>query len=376
VTQAQLASTLSFQQRSLKGVNLRNVAIPGADLSEFDLSDADLTSADVHLVNFNEANIRGASLSDTTARGFTEIQLQSTESYRENDLSGVRFALNDMRGWSFAGIDLTDAEFFRANLRLANFRDAELQSARFSLADLEFADFRGAKNAQLDERASSSDPIWPDGSVSHFYIEPGDSFTLENHVLPIRAISGLYIPPNATLAVEFDGSDWGSTITTIAAQTLTTILGNLHLQFAPGVDRNDLIGNKFDLFDWGMPLRNQDRFAKITGDPSLAWDTSELYTSGEVTFLGLAGDTNQDQIVNIQDLNNVRNNFGGVGLGDTDGNGNVDIQDLNAVRNNFGNSLGAQPVPEPATVPLLAIAAAALAFAKRRSIWRRRRLSS
>ncbi len=48
------------------------------------------------------------------------------------------------------------------------------------------------------------------------------------------------------------------------------------------------------------------------------------------------GDTNGDGIVDLIDLNNVRNNFGGVGLGDTNDDGIVDLVDLNTVRNNFG----------------------------------------
>ncbi len=50
------------------------------------------------------------------------------------------------------------------------------------------------------------------------------------------------------------------------------------------------------------------------------------------------GDTNCDGEVDIIDLNNVRNNFGGTGLGDTDGDNVVGIQDLNNVRNNFGGT--------------------------------------
>ncbi|MDZ4783779.1 MAG: PEP-CTERM sorting domain-containing protein [Planctomycetia bacterium] len=63
--------------------------------------------------------------------------------------------------------------------------------------------------------------------------------------------------------------------------------------------------------------------------------------------LQLPGDTNGDGEVNIEDLNNVRNNFGGSGLGDTDGEGSVTIEDLNAVRNAFGAG-SATTVPEPA----------------------------
>ena len=62
------------------------------------------------------------------------------------------------------------------------------------------------------------------------------------------------------------------------------------------------------------------------------------------------GDTNGDGSVDIQDLNNVRNQFGATGdpiLGDTAPfDGVVGIDDLNAVRNNFGAGLG-NAVPEP-----------------------------
>lgn len=61
------------------------------------------------------------------------------------------------------------------------------------------------------------------------------------------------------------------------------------------------------------------------------------------------GDTDGNDVVDLADLNNVRNNFGTTGDGDTDGDGDVDLQDLNNVRNNFG--LTGTPSP-PA--PLLA----------------------
>jgi hypothetical protein len=65
------------------------------------------------------------------------------------------------------------------------------------------------------------------------------------------------------------------------------------------------------------------------------------------------GDTDGNGTVDLEDLNNVRNNFGGTGLGDTNSDGLVDLEDLNAVRNNFGS--GGSPVPEPGAFALLAI---------------------
>lgn len=84
----------------------------------------------------------------------------------------------------------------------------------------------------------------------------------------------------------------------------------------------------------GLPARYSlnmlvDPFNQV---PEHLETNNTLTRSIEVT----TGDTNGDNQVNIADLNNVRNNFGGQGLGDTDGDGDVDISDLNAVRNNFG----------------------------------------
>jgi hypothetical protein len=55
----------------------------------------------------------------------------------------------------------------------------------------------------------------------------------------------------------------------------------------------------------------------------------------------LAGDTNDDGIVDFTDLNNILSDFGDAGAGtewltDLDGSGTVDFADLNAVLSNFG----------------------------------------
>jgi hypothetical protein len=54
---------------------------------------------------------------------------------------------------------------------------------------------------------------------------------------------------------------------------------------------------------------------------------------------GQPGDTNGDGLVDVHDLNNVRNAFGQLGeglLGDLNCDGDVDVDDLNLVRNLFG----------------------------------------
>lgn len=114
-------------------------------------------------------------------------------------------------------------------------------------------------------------------------------------------------------------------------------------------------------------------------------EAGELYIidlGGEIfKLLPLWGDTNDDGLVDLNDLNNVRNNFGGASLGDTDIDGDVDLTDLNNVRNDF-LAERMETVPEPATafavvIGLVQIAAGAYsrtAFARGRK--RRRTLGT
>lgn len=90
--------------------------------------------------------------------------------------------------------------------------------------------------------------------------------------------------------------------------------------------------------------------------------------------IGIPGDTNNDGLVNIDDLNAVLNNFG---LGELGGppipgdafpfDGRVSLDDLNLVHNFFGTSAETAAVPEPSTFTL------ALLMLLVVSVWRKRR---
>lgn len=85
----------------------------------------------------------------------------------------------------------------------------------------------------------------------------------------------------------------------------------------------------------------------------------------------LAGDIDDNGVVDLADLNAVRNYFGtsGSSVGDTlPFDGVVDLSDLNRVRNQFGQ-VQMQPVPEPSSAVLMVLALvgfAGIPFAHRR----------
>jgi hypothetical protein len=97
----------------------------------------------------------------------------------------------------------------------------------------------------------------------------------------------------------------------------------------------------------------------LFGDSSVAIDgglvgASDPNPDALLRVVGVLGDTDGNGVVDLADLNNVRNHFGGGGPGDTDGDGLVSLTDLNNVRNQFGATAVASPVnsrlyavPEP-----------------------------
>ena len=120
---------------NLRGANLSDVNLRGADLCSANLSDvnlrgADLRSADLCSANLSDVNLRGANL-------------------RGADLSEA-----DLRGADLRSADLRSADLCSANLRGADLSDVNLRGANLRGADLSDVNLRGANLRDVNLRWS------------------------------------------------------------------------------------------------------------------------------------------------------------------------------------------------------------------------------
>ena len=115
--------------KDLSGAIAGGAKLVDADLSGSLLVGARLASANLTGATFTDADIRMAEL--TNAIGVTVAQLQSTKSYQQSDLSGVRFNNLNLANANFRGVDLTSASLLGANLSGVDFTNAKVQGVNF-----------------------------------------------------------------------------------------------------------------------------------------------------------------------------------------------------------------------------------------------------
>ena len=104
-----------------------------------------LNRSDLHRADLAWADLRGAQMWKTLAKGkLKDAQLQGTF-LKEAQLQGAQLNSAQLQGADLSNAKLQGAELSYANLQGADLRGAKLQGADLSYANLEGADLRGAK---------------------------------------------------------------------------------------------------------------------------------------------------------------------------------------------------------------------------------------
>ncbi len=303
----------TFYNATLSNVDFSRATINGAEFS---------TNAAMHNMNFTASKIGTAYFSSLLYdANFTAAQLEHAE-FSLGRLYGANFTAASLGSSDFSSMIIKRANFTAANLGSANFSSswlvnadftaanagvsvaapnfskAIIQNARFAGANLKGANFtgadlRGSTDVNLTG-AITTNMIYADGTVNGLNIAAGDSFIIRNHVgdaargiapVGIKVQNGLTLSSSADasgeLALVLSGTKaWNSTISFVK-NAVVNLNGKLALGFEAGTITDDLIGKTYKLFDWTGASRTGS--FGIAGD--YLWDTSKLYSTGEVSLL-------------------------------------------------------------------------------------------
>lgn len=373
LSQAQLYSTKSYQDKNLAGIGLWDNYLLGWDFSGQDLSDANLAFSTLTNVNLEGAVVTGFDFSRTVEHGFTKEQLYSTQSYQEKNLSGIRSWENDLTGWDFSGQNLINADLYLSSL---------------ADADLSFVDLRGATGVSAS-RARLRNSILSDGRVHGLTLGAGEQMVIRDDdgvpnpapvdwLMPrppieVAVQDRLTMADDGRLALQFDADSWDSQIS-FEQGILVQLGGTLELAFSEDVDLVAQAGRTLQLFDWtGVSPEGQFAYQVPAGTQ---WNLSNLYSAGEATLTAVhaPGDVDGNGAVDLADFNVLKTNFGDGGVltdGDLTGDSQVDLADFVVLKANFGVAA----VPEPGSVLLAAIACCVALARRRRFAARPRRVS-
>jgi hypothetical protein len=149
----------------------------------------------------------------------------------------------------------------------------------FSGQDLSGADLR---NTEIDphqlDKAITHNMIWPDGTIAGLHIGPTERFTVSGcrniTIAGVKVLSSMTVDPTGVLCIE----PGNFACISFDAGVPVSLGGSLELEIGA-----DTIAETFQLFDW-TGVTPTGRF-NIVSD--YTWDTSKLYTTGEVTLLAV-----------------------------------------------------------------------------------------
>jgi len=320
LTFAQLASTASYRENNLAGVNFINYSVAGLNLSGQNL--VGTTFGSLNNANFSGAEVKRANFDDTS---LTFSQLASTASYKEHNLSGINLSGCNLAGADFSnqnlrnskfitlgfyaqvlatayipsgssiltncdlqGTNLSNADFTNADLASANFQGSTLMNANFSDSDL-----RGA-SGWSSATVQTHNTINPHGKLRGLNLGPSEGIIIHNNPTPIVVTGNAALNRTSVIQFQLEGN-WTSPISFAPGITPDLNDADLNLVFDPSVSPASLVGETFQLFNWNAPLPTGDQFGLIytyVSEPlhkpaQPDFDFSHFYTDGTVTLLSV-----------------------------------------------------------------------------------------
>ena len=300
-------TSVNFQGATLINANLANATLANAKFQSAVLTNANLSNTDLVNANCANATLTNTILNNAIVTGAdfgytnpTTSQLCSTTSYQNGSLQGIGLEGNNLSGWTFTGQNMTNANLSSANLSSGTLTNANLANANFQSATLTNANFNGADlRGAMDPNgtgtffgygASLINAIDRNGAIQGLNLNAANPLLVVHDYagltpIPITINSGMTVSSGGTLGILFDGPTWGSTIS-FAAGIPVTLGGNLTLGLDSGIDPSVVVGHSFQVFNWsGVTPTGQ--FSVVNNFPaSCLVDTSQLYSTGNVSFVG------------------------------------------------------------------------------------------
>ena len=330
-----MAIGASFAGTNLSGSNFRGATVQTSDLSGANLRNVDFTKANLTGSDFSGAYVNGANFSALDLRSGTTFQglLQSTASWADGDLSGIRFSTQNMSGWNLSGknlagaifdsdfslgVDATslrNADLTGANLAGASFMDVNMTGSKLNNADLTGADLRGATltNANMTG-ATMKNTIGTGGIFVNFSMD-GDSLRVGKYTgksdlkyayltsngsvsngsrMTLESGAGIAVMPNggenpklsiggSTVVFNANGVESGDAArsTTVENSVLMALRGG-QIEIGDGTVFEIMLTGDFAPAEYIMPILIWDESSEVAGIERLTKNQSVfLFYNGE-----------------------------------------------------------------------------------------------
>jgi uncharacterized protein YjbI with pentapeptide repeats len=280
ISQEQLYSTASYQEKDLQGIRFVDNSLTGWNFSGQNLSGALFVLTTLTNADFSGAVVAGAHFGGSN---LTKEQLYSTASYQAKNLRGINFGGyfprllhegNDLTGWDFSGQDL---------------RDSFIDTRETEGPNLTGADVRGAFwIGQMGTHTRNT--ILPDGTVTGLELTAGESLLIRDDdgvlqprlPIPVLIQDGFAMVEDSILQLLLDADPWDSLIA-FEPGIPVQLGGTLDLTFADDVHLATQVDRTLRLFDW-TGVSPSGQFAIRS---PYVWDVTNLYTTGQVTLLAV-----------------------------------------------------------------------------------------